>query len=52
MEQAIFNTFKDGEFTVVTVTIGDLVIPARYETAKAQRKAWRVEINRLEADNI
>lgn len=51
MEQAIFNTFKDGEFTVVTVTIGDLVIPARYETAKAKERYGDVEayVERLKA---
>lgn len=41
--KAVFTTHIEGDFTIVTVVIDELTVPARYETSKAQERYGDVE---------
>lgn len=41
--KAVFSTHIEGDFTIVTVSIDELTVPARYETSKAQERYEDVE---------
>lgn len=41
--KATFNKHIQGKFTIITVTIDDLTVPARYETLKAPERYGDVE---------